>query len=123
MPIMGNLHLFVVSYVLLWILVVCETVMLFVLLRTLGHLFLAERPISDREGIPVGRQLPDVPTTTPDGGENRTLRALLPKKPYTAVILVTPTCDYCHGAVQVVREAIARLRWLGATVLVEGTRL
>ncbi|MGH3938532.1 MAG: TlpA family protein disulfide reductase [Pseudonocardiaceae bacterium] len=113
--------LFGITYVLLWVLVISESVLMFVLLRTIGHLLLAEQPIAVREGVPVGRQLPDVEARTADG--HRSLHSLLPGKPYTAVVFATPTCSYCPGAVKAVQQAVGELPWLGATVLVRAAEL
>jgi hypothetical protein len=113
--------LFGVSYLLLWIMVIGESVLLFVLLRTIGHLLLANQPIGAREGVPVGHRLPDVPTATVDGA--RPLLDLLPAKRFTAVLFATPTCGYCPGALTAIRRAVAELPWLGAAVLVRAAEL
>jgi hypothetical protein len=113
--------LFGVSYVLLWILVVGQSFMLFVLLRTIGHLLLNDQPIGVREGVEVGKKLPDVQATTAAGPG--LLHELLPSRPYAAVVFTTPGCGYCPGAVEAVRHAVAEFPWLGATVLVRGDEL
>ncbi len=113
--------LFGITYVLLWVLVLSETVLLFVLLKTIGHLLLAERPIADREGIPIGKPLPNIETRTMDG--NVSLHTLLPETPYTAVLFATPTCSLCPGAIKAVQAAVSELPWLGATVLVHAAEL
>jgi len=110
---------FMTTYVLLWTLVLAESVLLFVLLRQVGHAYLAQLPVSEREGVPVGRRLPDVPTVTSDGAQ--TLSTFVTIRPYTAVVLVTPTCPICRGAIDALRATTAQLPWLGGAVLVEGT--
>ena len=112
---------FLTTYVLLWVLVLAETLLLFVLLRQIGHAYLSQLPISEREGVSVGKRLPDVSTTTSNG--TRTLFSLVAAGPYTAVVLVTPTCPICHEALEALQATTAELPWLGGTVLVEGRTL
>lgn len=112
---------FLTTYVLLWVLVLAESVLLFVLLRQVGQVYLAQLPVSEREGVPVGKRLPDVTATMSTG--TQTLLSLVTARSYTAVILVTPTCPICHGAIDALRETAAELPWLGATVLVDGKAL
>lgn len=112
---------FMTTYVLLWVLVVAESVMLFVLLRQLGRVFLSQLPVSEREGVQVGRRLPDIPTGTPNG--TRTLFSLVTTRSYTVVVLVSPGCPICREALEALREIMRELPWLGGAVLVDGAEL
>ena len=112
---------FMTTYVLLWVLVAALCVMLFVLLRQLGRVFLSQLPVSEREGVQIGRQLPDIPTGTSNG--TRTLFSIVTAKPYTVVVRVSPGCPVCREAIEALQETVRELPWVGGAVLVDGTAL
>jgi hypothetical protein len=112
---------FLTTYVLLWVLVLAQSALLFVLLRQIGHAYLSQLPVSEREGVLVGKPLPDLPVITADGA--RTLFSFVTARSYSVVVLVTPTCPICREAVDALRETTAELPWLGGTVLVQGHSL
>lgn len=96
---------FTVSYVLLWVLVVGQSVLVFVLLRTLGQVLYASRYRPNDEGIPVGERLPEL-----DFGRFVAR--------FNVLVLAQVDCEYCAGAVRAAEELSARSPAFGAQVVV-----
>jgi hypothetical protein len=113
--------LFVASYVLLWILVVGQSIMLFILLRELGRIYLSQSSSFVRDGVAQGSPLPALPIMTPDGSAG--LDSLYTGARYTALLVARPDCPYCPEAADVVRQWAGQAPELGAGVVVDGREL
>ncbi|MDQ3822742.1 MAG: hypothetical protein M3321_05825 [Actinomycetota bacterium] len=106
---------FVISHVLLWALVVLESVMLFVLLRELGRVYLRASESFQRDGVAVGTPLPDIQVRTAD--DVVSLDSLY-DAPYTLIVVATTDCTHCTRVVDLSRRWAARVESLSTLVLV-----
>jgi hypothetical protein len=106
---------YLVSFVLLWLLVVGESALLFLLLRELGRIYLGSSASLERDGVPIGEELPAVPVTTADGTE--ALPALVADDAYTLLLFVHPDCPHCPEAVRSVEAVTSREPELQAVVV------
>jgi hypothetical protein len=106
---------FVVSYALLWVLVIGQSVLVFVLLRTLGQVLYSARFHPSDEGVAVGEPLPDLELATL--GASARVRSLL-RRPFNVLVLAQVRCEFCEGAVRAAEAAAARLPAVAAHVLV-----
>jgi hypothetical protein len=105
----------VVSYVVLWVLVVLESLLLFVLLREIGKVYLGQSSSLARDGIGVGEVVPDVELAGLAG--NLRLHSVFERARRSIVLFVNPDCPWCPDAIQAVQAAVAREDDLSAAVL------
>jgi hypothetical protein len=110
--------LFWISYGLLWVTVLVTGVLVFLLLREIGRIYLAQTPGSAREGVAVGRRLPDLRLGTTDGDVR--LRALLDGADHTVVLIASSGCGLCPEAAEALGEWVRAAPALGGVVLVDG---
>jgi hypothetical protein len=110
--------LFWLSYVLLWVIAVGSAILVFVLMRELGRIYLSQSSSFVRDGIAKGDRLPDVEVDTPGGTVS--LPDLTAGNAYTVVLAVRPDCPYCPAAAEAVVHWTARAEGLGAVLLVAG---
>jgi hypothetical protein len=108
---------FWLSYALLWVMVVAESLLLFALLRELGRIYLRQSQSISRDGLSVGSVLPEIDVETPRG---QTVLPSLLVTPYTLIVCALPDCPLCGPVVE------AGVRWahhrsqIGALVLLSG---
>ena len=95
------MDLFGLTHVALWIVVVTQGVILFLLLRSVGTVFLNTGEGVSRDGVSVGTRAPDF-TAIDAAGTNRSLRDYLGR--WTVLIFASPTCQICWRLVPKLRE-------------------
>lgn len=88
------MDLFAISYVLLWAVVVLQTVALFVVLRAVGNLYLGTRSAIDRDGLAVGSIAPDFVAQTSDGA---TVQSHDFRGRWQVLLFALPTCQICRS--------------------------
>lgn len=89
--------LFWSSYVVLWASVALESLLLFVLLRELGRVYLAETNSLSRDGIAVGHAVPNVTIGLRDSEDK--LASLLTGTEQTVLLFASTACRLCRDAV------------------------
>jgi hypothetical protein len=111
---------FLVSYAGLWLLVAIQSVMLFVLLREMGKLYLGQTESFFRDGPAIGRNLPEMSVRAKTGPVpiTRLLQA-----DYSMLLVASDRCAVCPSAAEIVRRWNQRSSALGATVLLAADRL
>ncbi|HET7128481.1 MAG TPA: hypothetical protein VFJ93_05325 [Gaiellaceae bacterium] len=108
------------SYVVLWVLVVAQSLFLFVLLRELGRVYLRDSASLHRDGVPIGQQMPNVAIEGPTGAAR--LRTVLRGRP-TIVVVASPSCSLCPPVIALAERWTRRVHGLGLLVLVNGETL
>lgn len=104
------------SYVVLWVLVVVESLLIFALLREIGRLHLSSRESVLRDGLKVGTTLPSIVARQRDGDEVQLTSSL--SSLYTLLICSIPNCPHCVSAAAVATRWVeANPGRLGAIVL------
>lgn len=112
---------FWLSYLLLWCLVVLESLLIFALLREIGHIHLRSSQTIARDGLPIGSVLPKMAVRTRHDREV-VLDSVL-RRPYTVVISAVPECSFCVRAVETALRWIAANADLGATVVLNASEV
>jgi hypothetical protein len=110
--------LFWVSYVVLFVVVAVQSVLLYLLLREIGKIYLSESTSFIRDGVPTGKQLPDLSVTTAGGRER--LADLVGAAPYAFVLVAQPDCSYCRDAAAALRRWAGGSAKLTSVTLVDG---
>jgi hypothetical protein len=113
--------LFWVSYGLLWLATIGQGLLVFLLLRELGKVYLSQTSAYNRDGMPIGKRVPDLLLETPAG--MMSLSELTDGSPYSAILLARSDCDLCDDAATVVRRWVSDSTKLRGVVLVEGDDL
>jgi hypothetical protein len=107
---------FTLTYVLLWLLVAFETLVLLLMFREIGALYLVRREAFERDGPPLGKPLPTLVAST-DGGEPRGLGDL--PAPVTALVFGAFGCRLCPAAIEKFERWQQRVPDLGLVVFAE----
>jgi hypothetical protein len=110
---------FVASYVVLWILVALQSVMLFVLLRELGRIFLRNSDSFQRDGIAVGERLPNLIVDSQAGKVPLTERL---GSRYALIVVASPDCSVCPPVIELVEQWQQRIPDLTGLVLLNSER-
>ena len=108
---------FNLSYILLWVLVAFQSLVLVLVLRELGVLYLGRREAFERDGPDEGKPLPDLRAVTSDGSA-RTL-ADLPGE-YRALVFGARKCPLCGPAMEKFTRWSSRVDGLTSVLLIEG---
>jgi hypothetical protein len=107
---------FVASYVVLWILVALQSVMLFVLLRELGRIFMRNSDSFQRDGIAVGQRLPNLIVESHAGKVPLTERL---GSGYALIVIASPDCSVCPPVIELVEQWQERVPGLTGLVLLD----
>jgi hypothetical protein len=110
--------LFWISYALLWVTVAVTGVLVFLLLREIGKVYLAQSSSHARDGVEVGKRLPDLRLRTADG--NAQLSDLLAGADHAIVLAASSDCGLCPEAAETVGLWVGAAPALGGAVLVDG---
>lgn len=86
------MDLFTITYILLWALVLLQAVVLLVVLRSFGTLFLGTRDAISRDGLSIGTEAPDFTANT-GAGDSISLRDFRGR--WVVLIFASPTCQIC----------------------------
>jgi methylamine dehydrogenase accessory protein MauD len=105
-----------VSYVVLWLLVVFESVALFVLLREVGRMYLRRSPSLHRDGPALGERLPEVAIRTTRGLERAD--ALVTEE-YALIVFATTGCPVCGPVIEMARRWSGRMPGLETIVILD----
>lgn len=92
----------VVSYVLLWVLVLAMAAMILLLYRQLGEIYLGTREGRSREGLGIGKHAPSFTLSDLEGQ-----RVVVPRPTPTLLVFGTPHCGPCR---QLIPDLIAFTR-------------
>lgn len=112
---------FWLSYSLLWILVLVESILIFALLREIGRLHLQNPESVVRDGLPIGDHIPAV--TVRQNDRDAPLPAFLTAE-HVALISALPDCPFCTETVEIAKRWVrANPGRLGATVLLGAPEL
>lgn len=95
--------LFWTSYALLWLIVPTQSLLLFILLREVGRVYLGDPASFARDGVKLGRQLPALKAVTVEGEQR--LSELASGGLPTALLCASLECRQCPDTVR----ALARL--------------
>lgn len=106
---------FWVSYALLWVLVVGLGVIVLALFRELGRIYLSAPDSYHRDGVAVGRRLPNLELTLPQGAAS--LEQVLSPWPCSMVLATRPDCEFCPGAARAVAHGLEVLPDVAGVVL------
>lgn len=106
---------FLISYVLLWLLVIAESVMLLVLLRELGRVYAGQAASIAGDGIRLGKPLPSVSVATVDG--SRALDDVIGYQRMTLLLFVSSACPACPDAVAAVNHYRRRENAVGVVLV------
>ena len=87
------MDLWAISYVVLWLLVIAEAVVLLVLLRAFGSMYLGSRDAIERDGLRLGTRAPDFTATAIDG-TSVPLASLLDR--WAVLVFAEPGCPICE---------------------------
>lgn len=88
------MDLWTVSYIVLWVLVLAEAAVLFILLRTFGSLYLDTAAGISRDGLALGARAPDFVAPGIDGRQV-TLREFLGR--WLVLFFAAPGCEECYA--------------------------
>jgi hypothetical protein len=108
---------FTLSYVLLWVLVAFESLVLVLVLRELGVLYLGRREAFVRDGPDEGKPLPDLQAVGHDGSV-RTLMDLPGE--YRALVFGAQKCPICGPVMEKFARWSHRVDGLSSVLLIEG---
>src|SRR6266545_2351407 len=110
---------FTLSYILLWVLIAFESLVLVLVLRELGVLYLGRREAFERDGPDEGKPLPDLRAV----GRDDSARTLvdLPGE-YRALVFGAKNCTLCGPVMEKFARWSSRVDGLAAVMLVEGPR-
>jgi hypothetical protein len=111
--------LFWLSYGLLWVSVVGLGLLVFLLFREIGRIYLGQSSSFTRDGVDIGRQLPDLSVQTPTA--SAVLSDLTAGSAYATVLVTRNDCSFCTEAADAVDRAARRSPKLGGVILVDGT--
>jgi hypothetical protein len=106
------------SYALLWALVVGESVLLLLMFRELGRIYLSQSSSFARDGVDVGSRVPDIGVRL--GGRELALADALPGASFTVIVAARDDCPYCLDAARAVAEGISGADDVQAIVLMRG---
>ncbi len=108
---------FTLSYILLWVLIAFESLVLVLVLRELGVLYLGRREAFERDGPDEGKPLPDLRAV----GRDDSARTLvdLPGE-YRALVFGAKNCTLCGPVMEKFARWSSRVDGLAAVMLVEG---
>jgi hypothetical protein len=88
------MDIWLASYLALWTLVGIETIILVILLRHIGVVYLGTRDGISRDGLPIGSAIPDAIGYRLDGREIH-LRDL--SHEWLVLVFASPGCEDCYG--------------------------
>jgi hypothetical protein len=110
-------NFFTLSYILLWILAAFQSLVLVLVLRELGVLYLGRREAFERDGPQVGRPLPMLRAI----GSDEATRTLgdLPGN-YRALVFGGKNCPLCGPAMEKFGRWSSRVEGLAVVMLAEG---
>ena len=111
------MNFFTLSYLLLWLVVAFESLVLVLVLRELGVLYLGRRESFERDGPQEGRPLPNLEARGYDGSL-RTLRDLPGE--YRALLFGAGNCTLCRPAFEKFTRWSSRVTGLTTVMLMEG---
>ena len=113
--------IFWISYAVLFVAVLAEGVLLYLLLNEIGKIYLADSRSFVRDGVPTGKRLPDLDVTAPP--DRWQLRDLLSGAPYTFVLVAQPDCPHCREAATALGRLERQSGKIQLVVLVDGDDL
>lgn len=111
---------FLVSYAMLWLLVVLQSGLLFVLLREIGKTYLSSSSSFQRDGLAVGRRIPPLTVQTRRGLSR--VESFFGSE-FTIVLVASDGCSVCGPVADIVRRWSERTSDFGAVVLLNAPRL
>lgn len=110
---------FTISYIVLWALVILETVAMVVLMRAVGNLYLGSRHAIERDGLAIGSKAPEFDGQLLDGApfSSRNLGGR-----WRLLLFALPTCQICRRLLPEIRRLSDELGdEVAVRVLVRGT--
>jgi hypothetical protein len=108
------------SFVVLWVLVVGQSLLLLTLLREIGRIYLSDTSALQRDGIALGRRLPPIKVNTRRG--DSTLDAFLRSR-LNIVMIASDGCGVCGPTADVVRRWASRSTDINGVVLLNAKKL
>lgn len=87
------MDLFTISYLVLWVLVAVEAIILLAVLHTFGSFYLSTARGVSRDGLPIGMRAPDFESPALDGAIFRLSAA---RGQWVALVFAEPGCVTCY---------------------------
>lgn len=111
-------RLFWLSYALLWLSVLGLGLLVFMLLRELGRIYLGRSSSFVGDGPAIGERVPDLSVET--GERSVSLSELIAGSDYTTLLITLLDCSLCTGAADAVERSTRNSEELGGVILVDG---